>query len=356
MKCHIKGLNFKKQIIFLILFGAFITGCMNVKKIENKNYRNQWGLYNSGQKINGINGEKGVDINLQETWKRTKGEKKIIVAILDTGGDLTDPSIKNSVYLNENENIDDKDNDGNGYIDDISGWDFYHKNNTVYDDYVSDSHGTYIANIIAGKHQKGCYYGVAPGITILPVKILHGSDGDINDILEAIDYAYDRGARIFNCSFDFEADNQEIYQKIKECSDAIFICAGGKIGTNIDKYPVYPACYQLNNVISVGAIDSRGELYDASGYGNSINIYAPGENIEVEIGKEDRVYVDGTSAATAYVTGAFALFKSLDSHSDNIKIKNLMLRNSYKSENKSIDGKYIKRLDIDKVSEKIERR
>lgn len=349
-----KLMNIKAILLFTLCFS--LMACSSQKNVRNKNYNKQWAIYNSGQIVNGKKGKQGIDINIQKTWKKTKGVKNIIVAVLDTGIDKTDPNIKKSIYKNKNEKLDGRDNDHNGYIDDISGWDFYHKNNTVYDDYISDAHGTYIANILAGSHQKDSYFGVAPGITILPVKILHGADGNLEDIPEAIDYAYNRGARIFNCSFDFEANNKAIYKKMKKYSDAVFVCAGGKAGVNLDKYPIYPACYQLKNIISVGVINSKGELYNASGYGKIIDIYAPGENIEVEIGKGDRTFVDGTSAATAYVSGAFALLKSIDSKISNDEIKDIIIKYSYSLENKKKEGIDINILNVDKASEKMKRR
>ena len=332
----------KRLILVYGILSLITTSCIQKNKQSLFKVENQWAIYNNAQMVNNKKGKKGIDVNLFNTWGLTKGRKEVIVAILDTGINISDSNIKEVVYKNKN-----------GYVDDLSGWDFYHNNNTVYDNYIADAHGTYIANIIAGSHSKKEYYGVAPGVTIMPLKILHGNDGSIKDIPKAIDYAYKQGARIFNCSLDYENFNKHIYDRMKKYSDAVFICAGGKKGTNLDKNPIYPSGYTLKNIVSVGAVDNRGEIYSASGYGKTIDIFAPGENVEVNIGNDQNIYVDGTSASAAYVTGAFALLKSLDSDLSLLEIKNVIINKSRILSCRTPTGENIKLLDIDAASKQI---
>lgn len=326
MKC--KHIFFIVACIFLLL----IAGCNNQKKMEEIDQL--WALKNYGQIVKGRKGQKDVDINVCPAWKKTKGNSKIVVAVLDTGIDIENKNIKQSVLRK-----------GNGKTE---GWDFYHNDESVYDGYSDDSHGTYIANIIAGQHYKGSYYGVAPDIKVLPVKVLNGGTGTIDSIKKGIEYACLKGAKIINCSWDYTNYNKEVEDIIKSHPDVLFVCAGGKTGIDLEQNPVYPACYKSDNIISVGAVNNIGEIYDASGYGSKIDLYAPGEEIKCLIPEGDTTYVNGTSAAAAYVTGGAALVMSYNHDRTAKGVKKSLIKNSkiIKQEGDFIS---IRLLDIEKA-------
>lgn len=308
-------LNIKKRFLLitsvsvtLILF-TFILG---ITHKSEKRIKNQWALMNTGQEINGESGKSGIDINAIEAWGITLGNEAVVVGVLDTGIDISNPKISDSIFINEDEiegnGIDD---DGNGFIDDVNGWNFYTDNNILYDSYLSDYHGTFIASLIAGAHDSDEVWGIAPKVKILPLKFMYGSSGDIDDAIEAIDYAYSMGVRIINCSWDTTEYSSELYEKIKEYSDILFVCSSGNTRINIDNTPVYPASFDLENVICVGAVNNEGELYKFSGYGTEKLVLAPGEAILGMLPEGDYLYSDGTSFATAYVTGIASLMKSI---------------------------------------------
>lgn len=324
----------KSKHIFLIVLCIFlllISSCNNQEKI--KGIDQLWALKNNGQKVKGKKGKKDIDINVLPAWKKTKGQLETVVAVLDTGIDIKNTNIRSSILKKKNGKIE--------------GWDFYHNDESVYDGYNDDSHGTYIANIIAGQHNEGNYYGVAPNIKILPVKILNGGTGNVNSIKKGIEYACSKGAKIINCSWDYTKYDKEVEQIINAHPDVLFVCAGGKTGIDLERNPIYPACYKSDNIISVGAINNIGEIYEASGYGKEIDLYAPGEGIKCIISEGDKTYVDGTSAATAYVTGGAALVMSYKHDLTSKEVKNTLIKNAkiIKREGK---GNIIKLLDVGK--------
>ncbi|MDF2821654.1 MAG: repeat-associated core domain protein [Clostridiales bacterium] len=299
----------KKYIIFILLL---TLGTLLISKMSLGNYTGkQWAIDNKGQTINGIKGKKGIDINILDVWNTTKGSKDVIVGIIDTGISINNSSIKNSIFVNNleipNNSIDD---DKNGYIDDISGWNFYDNNNHVYSDFLADYHGTIIAGIIGSSHNKGNYYGVAPAVKLLPLKCFAGSSGSLDDAVSAIEYAYTMGVQIINISWDSLINDDKLYQTIQKYDDILFVCSAGKNMNDLSKSPIYPACYDLNNIISVAAVNNKGALYDFSGYGLTVDVAAPGVNIYSMLPDKEFIFSNGTSMATAYVTGIAALLLS----------------------------------------------
>ena len=150
----------------------------------------------------------------------------IIVGIIDSGIKIDLEDISDSVYINQQEiENNELDDDGNGYVDDVNGWNFYDNSNEIFTTYTADYHGTMIAGIISGRK-----YGVSPSVKYLPLKCFRGTEGSVDDIVSAIKYGYDLGVRIFNCSWDMEIYNKELHECIKKYPDAIFVCASVKKG------------------------------------------------------------------------------------------------------------------------------
>lgn len=283
-----------------------------------------WGLQNKGQEINGKKGLQGIDINIIKAWEYTKGNADIIVGILDTGIQIDSVYLQDSIYINDNEipnnGIDD---DNNGYIDDINGWNFFNNNNMIYDSYLHDYHGTYISGIISSS-KTDALIGIAPNVKILPLKFISGSKGEIQDAIDAIAYAHKIGVRIINCSWDGIKYDENLKKVIEQYSDILFICSAGKYMDDLNNTPVYPACYELPNVISVAAVDNRGELYEFTGYGDKADVAAPGVDIYSIMPDGDFTYSSGTSPATAYVTGVAALILSYKPDINTISLANII--------------------------------
>ena len=157
----------------------------------------EWGLENSGQIIGGSAGIPDIDIDAPETWPVTKGSSDILVAIIDTGIDISHPDLAANIWTNAAEangqpGVDD---DQNGYVDDIHGWDFFNGDATVYDAADGDDHGTHCAGTIGAVAGNGIgVAGVAPGVKIMSLKFIGPSGGSTADAIEALDYARHMGA------------------------------------------------------------------------------------------------------------------------------------------------------------------
>lgn len=297
----------KKKIAILVM-SVLIIGIIIGYKYCTKNDLTciddrKWALNNWGQEVNGVKGKSGIDINLKETQNQTiTNTESIKIGIVDTGLDVTSGNIGKQM-CKKNEEVKNKcDDDKNGYVDDYYGWDFYNNDSSIYDNYLYDYHGTYIANIILD---------VAPNAKLISSKFLKGTKGDVKDGIDAIKYAINNGANIINCSWCFNEDEQKLYNLIKKNEDIIFVCAAGNSNLDLDRNEVFPASYQLDNVISVIGIDNQGKMYDLSGYGANATIAAPGKDIWVTLPENDQEFVDGTSASTAFVSATVALMKML---------------------------------------------
>ena len=291
----------------------------------------QWAFHNTGDYTYYINqipihrsSEADVDINLPEAYDilpSHTADRTVTVSIIDTGVDIYHPALKDHIWNNENEipanGIDD---DGNGYIDDSYGWDFYNEDATVCHYQVSelgqvsahpednDNHGTHCAGIIAATEG---IYGIAGGIDIriMPLKI-HGGinkSGSVSDAIKAIKYAQAKGADICNMSWGTTLYSEALETVMRE-SDMLFVVAAGNAGNNNNSSPLYPASYLLDNMLSVAYVTQSGTLATDSNYGlSTVDIAAPGQDIFSTTVGGDYHYLSGTSMAAPVVSGISAL-------------------------------------------------
>lgn len=284
---------------------------LNISAVPTDNkFNNQWALYNNGQVINNKAGRENVDINVMNAWNLTQGDDSVIVGILDTGIYINHNDLRSAIYQNDYEiagnGIDD---DNNGYIDDINGWDFYNDDANVFDAASTDTHGTNVAGIIAASANNGGVVGVAPLVKLLPLKFINGKIGYTSDAIEAIEYAKSMGVEVINCSFGGSDNNQALKDAMKE-SGILFICSAGNSGADTKDKPVYPAAFDIDNIISVAAIDSKGIVPTYSSYGDDVDVAAPGSDILSTDPGNQYNYYTGTSMAAAFVSGVAALTKS----------------------------------------------
>ncbi len=293
----------------------------------------QWGLHNTGQSVNGFQGTEDADMDMPEAWGISRCSSDVVVAVLDTGVDYTHPDIKQNIWHNSAEVVDGKDNDGNGYIDDTMGWDFVNNDNDPMDDDTTNGHGSHVAGIIAarGNNQNGVA-GVCWYLKIMPLKVLDaGGSGSVSDVLEAIDYAIDKGVRIINASYVGDVPSSEEYNAIKKAGDAgiLFVVASGNNhvnGVNIDTDPVYPAAYDLSNIVTVAASDMDDNIAWFSNYGQqSVDVSAPGVNIISLHAGGGYQFLSGTSMAAPHVSGLAALIWSIDQRFSYAQVKSIIL-------------------------------
>lgn len=293
----------------------------------------------------------GIDINIQPAWAlydQAENKRSVIVAIIDTGIDIGHQELQNAIWTNPGETDGDGiDNDGNGFADDIHGWNFYTNNNQVFAG-SEDSHGTHAAGTIGASRGS---FGIA-GITdnnyvkIMPLKALGGKEGvgSPSAVINAIHYAEQNGASICNLSMGTTGYSEELAQTIKN-SHMLFVvsCGNGGIsglGYNTDVYPVYPASLPYDNVISVANILFDGSLSKDSNYGAaSVDIAAPGTYILSTIPDNSYGYMSGTSMAAPMVTGVAAMLYSYRTDISLADVKNIIINSSRKLD--TLSGKLV---------------
>ncbi len=241
-------------------------------------------------------------INAPDAWNFNY-KNSVIVAVIDTGIDYTHPDLAANMWKNTNEIADNGiDDDANGCVDDIYGCDFANGNGDPFDD---NSHGTHVAGIITA---------VSSTAKLMAVKFLKANGtGTLADAISAIQYAAKMGAQISNNSWGcMGCKSQALADAIEEAENSLFIAAAGNdFGNDNDSNPIYPASYDLNNIISVAANDEQDNLAAFSNYGlTTVDISAPGVEIYSTIPSNSYKSLSGSSMATPHVSGAISLLWS----------------------------------------------
>lgn len=295
-----------------------------------------WGMKNIGQpdsqKKEGI---AGMDINAEKAWDIQTGSRDVIVAVIDTGVDFNHPDLKDNMWTNEAElngqaGVDD---DGNGIVDDIYGASFVNANAPTGNPLDDHGHGTHCSGTIGAKGDDGKgIVGVAWNVRIMGVKFLSASgSGSLDGALKAIDYATSKGAKVLSNSWGGGGYSETLKQAIERsnAAGAIFVAAAGNESNNNDASPTYPATYDVPNVISVAAVDNRGQIASFSNYGKTkVHVGAPGVNVfsSVKGGKYDSW--SGTSMAAPHVSGMAALLASNEPTLTGVQMKDRILATS----------------------------
>jgi subtilisin family serine protease len=268
-----------------------------------------WGLDNNGQS----SGLTDADIDAPEAWNRSTGSRSVLVGVIDSGIDYTHPDLQANMWTNPGEiagnNIDD---DGNGYVDDIRGWDFANEDNDPIDD---NNHGTHCAGTIGavGNNAVGVT-GVCWQVSLVGLKFLSSSNrGATSDGIEATAYATRLGCTLTSNSWVGGGYSQGLYNAINAANIAgiPFIAAAGNTASDNDSLPNYPSNYDLPNVIAVASTTRSDLLSNFSCYGaSSVDLAAPGSSILSSVPGAKYSLFNGTSMATPHVAGAMALLKS----------------------------------------------
>lgn len=313
------------------------------------------------------------DIGAAQAWNKSRG-KDVVVALIDSGVDYTHEDLVQNLWRNPGESGTDArgrdksnngiDDDGNGFVDDIIGWDFLSNDNTPYD--LSSGllgvilaggnagHGTHCAGTIAGagRNRRGIS-GIAPEAKIMALRFLGmRGEGSPENAIKAVRYAIKMGAKIISSSWIIEGEdpknpklNQDMRDVMLEAEKAgvLFIAAAGNGRAQIgydndnDPNPIYPASYGNDNIISVAAIDRDDTLAAFSNWGKfSVDLGAPGVDIfSTMVGNSygnvmarylsGKLYWDGTSMAVPHVTGAAALYWSMHPEATALQVKDAIL-------------------------------
>jgi subtilisin family serine protease len=270
-----------------------------------------WGLSNTGQ----TGGLAGVDINAPEAWDITTGSRSVVIAVVDSGVDISHPDLAANIWRNPGEipgnGIDD---DRNGYVDDVSGWDFVANDNTPDD---GNGHGTHVAGTIGGVGNDGRgVVGVNWEVSILPLKFLDELGfGSTAGAIAALNYA----TTLRNAGVNIVATNNSwggggysaALRAVIARHDAagmLFVAAAGNDGSDNDVAPAYPASYDLPNVIAVAAIDHADQAASFSNYGRTtVDLAAPGVDVYSSIPGGGYASFSGTSMAAPHVSGVVGL-------------------------------------------------
>ncbi len=276
-----------------------------------------WGLINTGQSSSGdMPGQKGVagvDVDAARAWEIQTGSRDVVIAVIDTGVDYTLADLGPNMWVNEAEKNGQAgvDDDGNGFIDDIHGYDFVNNDGDPKDD---QGHGSHVSGTIAGNGNDGVgVVGVAWQARVMGLKFLSASGGGtLENAIKAIDYATQMGAKITSNSWGGGGRSEALYEAIERSNQAgiLFVAAAGNSAANNDVNPGYPASYDNNNIISVAAIDNSGRMASFSSYGRtSVDVAAPGVNV-LSTTPGGFVSWSGTSMAAPHVSGVAVLLMS----------------------------------------------
>lgn len=298
----------------------------------------------------GMNGAYGS--NASTAWANNHtGSSSVYIGIIDEGAMWNHEDLAGSFWVNPDDVQDGKDNDGNGYIDDIRGWDFAGNDNTTFDG-ANDDHGTHVAGTIGARANNKGVVGVSWNVTLISAKFLGQKGGTTANAIKAVDYFTNlktsKGLNIVatNNSWGGGGYSTALYNAIERANQAgiLFVAAASNDANNNDASASYPSSYSNSNIIAVASITSTGGLSSFSNYGvTSVDIGAPGSGIYSTLpgkgGKSAYGSYNGTSMATPHVAGACALYASTYPGSTAAQIKAAILSNA--TPTTSLNGKTV---------------
>jgi thermitase len=307
-------------------------------------FRHLWGLRNVGQRHAGSFGARGLpdaDIDATRAWDVEEGDPSTVIAVADTGVAVDHRDLDANIWDNPGEVPGDGiDNDANGYIDDVHGWDFAEEDNSLVERrrHISASdHGTHVAGTIAAEKNNGIgVAGVCPDCRIMVLKISRAVPRDdphymnlpLSALLEGLAYAQQNGADVLNASFGYSTYSRLEREAFSSAVDAgvLPVIAAGNSRSNNDLSPLYPASYDIPGTLTVAASNDRDRYAGFSSYGAEVaELAAPGEEIMSTILFGEFASFSGTSMATPHTVGAAGLVESRHPTWSPLQVKNALL-------------------------------
>eukprot|EP00922_Rhytidocystis_sp_ex-Travisia-forbesii_P073210 GHVS01109148.1.p1 GENE.GHVS01109148.1~~GHVS01109148.1.p1 ORF type:complete len:1321 (-),score=255.94 GHVS01109148.1:219-4181(-) len=305
-------------------------------------YRRQWAFSGGGQT---------KDIRIEEAWNKIADDHTsgIVVAVVDTGVDYKHPELVNQMWVNEKEFYGEPgvDDDGNGFVDDIHGYDFSANDADPMDE---DGHGSHCAGLVAAQANNGQgIAGVFQGAKIMALRFLQNSNlGFISDAIRSLEYAIANGARVLSNSWGGTSQRTRSLEAILylcNTNNILFVAAAGNFHSDNDEFPDYPSSYSHSNLLSVAATARDGSLASFSNYGkNSVDIGAPGEDmLSLSVRTDTRGMYKvrkGTSMACPLAAGVASLvWSSVGKEARNYEIKHAIIKSSKSLSN--LEGKMV---------------
>ncbi|MGJ3242345.1 MAG: immunoglobulin domain-containing protein [Opitutales bacterium] len=293
----------------LIAF-AEADGIVRAQVVPNDTgFADQWWLNNTGQG----GGTVDADIDAPEAWDLRRSADGIVVAVVDSGMRTSHNDLRDNLWQNPSESADGIDNDGNGIVDDVNGFNAISGSGDPFD---SDGHGTHVGGIIgaSGNNDTGIS-GVAWSVDLMPLKFIGNGTGSNADSIRAVNYARSEGADIINASYGGPSFSISSRNAIEAAGSTgiLFVAAAGNETTNNDNVPSYPASYDLPNLVAVASTTPGDNLSGFSNYGEqTVTLGAPGSGILSTYNASDSSYreLSGTSMAAPVVSGILALLKA----------------------------------------------
>ena len=304
---------------------------------DDTDFSQQYGLNNTGQS----NGSAGADISALNAWDIQIGTD-VVIAVIDSGVDYTHPDLRDNIWANTaeipNNGIDD---DQNGRVDDVRGWDFSNNDNDPMDD---NNHGTHVAGVIGAKgNNTSGITGINWNVKIMPLKFMNArGSGRTSAAIRALEYAVRNGAKISNNSWGGGPFSQALFDAIQSANHSghLFVAAAGNDGTDNDRSAHYPSSFNLPNIISVAATDRNDRLASFSNFGaRSVDLAAPGVNILSTIRNNAYREMSGTSMAAPFVAGVAGLLVAQNPELSVTQIKDTLLNNV--DNNQSVAGRTV---------------
>jgi subtilisin family serine protease len=282
-----------------------------------------WALHNTGQGVNGVFGTADADIDAVEAWDVHRGSPGVIVGIADTGVFYNHPDLAPNLYSNPGESGGGKasngiDDDGNGFVDDFRGWDFFGNDNDPAPPNpgsLPQAHGTRVASAAGARGNNGLgVTGSAQEVALLPLRV-GDTSAFVSHQISAYGYAHALGAKVVNLSAGGPGFSQARLDAIRAAASTLFVFAAGNDSSDNNVTPQYPCGHNEPNVVCVAATDQDDKLASFSNFGTAaVDLAAPGVNIlTATIGTDPASsyhFSNGTSFAAPIVAGAAAVYRS----------------------------------------------
>ena len=270
-------------------------------------------------------------MELPLAWAMETGTSEVVVAVLDSGIDFGHPDLTENIWVNPGEIADNGvDDDQNGFVDDVSGWDFHDEDNDPADE---AGHGSHVSGIIAARGNNGLgVAGVAWNVSIIPLRVgnnTFATSGLVESLNYLLNIQEDQGLRVLATNNSYGSVSASFFLRNAiqrhRAAGILFVAAAGNDSRDSDQFPSYPAGYRFNNVITVAATTGGDNLASFSNFGvNSVHIGAPGGNIYSTLLHGSYGYREGTSMAAPQVTGAAALLLSADPGLSHGRIRSIL--------------------------------